>query len=173
VQDLQGKAERVKPGELLNRLVDAFAEKTALRRRHEAVARVAGHYDVNNTYQCVIAREDQHLAWLAAAIRDAGGAVSEDASGPLDLPAVKRHEALHPVILEDARALDAFVEAWRPRAAGITHARHKRMVEVMLGEMQEHARLFHQAASGREDLIGRRTGGARTAGSVLPTRWVE
>ena len=43
----------------------------------------------------------------------------------------------------------------------------------MLGEMQEQARLFHQAATGREDLIGRRTGGAPSVGSVLPTRWVE
>ena len=30
--------------------------------------------------------------------------------------------------------------------AGITHARHRRMIEVMLGEMLEQARLFHQAA---------------------------
>jgi hypothetical protein len=173
VQDLQGKAERVKPDELLNRLVDVFGEKAALRRRHEAVARIAGQYDVNNTYQYVIAREDQHLAWLAAAIRDMGGAVPGDASGPLDLQAVKGDEALRPVVLEDAVALDTFVEAWRPRTSAITHARHKRMVEVMLGEMQEQARLFHQAASGRVDLLGRRTGGARTPGSVLPTRWVE
>ena len=47
------------------------------------------------------------------------------------------------------------------------------MLELMLGETQEQARLFHQAAGGRLDLLGRRTGGDRLAGSVLPTRWVE
>ena len=72
VQDLQGKAERVTP-RTARQLVDAFGEKAALRRRHEAVARLAGQYDLNNTYQYVIAREDQHLAWLAAAIADSGG----------------------------------------------------------------------------------------------------
>ena len=172
VQDLQGKAERVTPSELLRRLVDAYGEKAALRRRHEAVARVAGQYDVNNTYQYVIAREDQHLSWLATAILDLGGAVSGEAA-PLDAPAVKGEAAVRGLVLEDAQALDGFVTAWRPRVAGITHARHRRMIELMLGEMQEQARLFHQAAAGRVDLLGRRTGGDRTPGVVLPTRWVE
>jgi len=51
VQDLQGKAERVTSPDLIRFLVDALGEKAALQRRHEAVARVAGQYDVNNTYQ--------------------------------------------------------------------------------------------------------------------------
>ena len=172
VQDLQGKAERVTPSELLRHLGDAYSEKAALRRRHEAVARVAGQYDLNNTYQYVIAREDEHLSWLASAILDLGGAVAGD-EPPLDAPAVKGEAAVRGVVLEDAQALDAFVTAWRPRVAGITHARHQRMIELMLGEMLEQARLFHQAAAGRVDLLGRRTGGDRTPGVVLPTRWVE
>jgi hypothetical protein len=173
VQDLQGKAERVTSSDLLRHLVDAFGEKAALRRRHEAVARVAGQYDVNNTYQYVIAREDEHLRWLASAILDLGGeAVSGDVP-PIDAPAAKGDAAVRGVVLEDAKALDAFVNAWRPRAAGITHARHRRMIQVMLGEMLEQARLLHQAASGSVDLLGRRTGGDRTPGVVLPTRWVE
>jgi hypothetical protein len=151
----------VTSSDLLRHLADAFGEKAALRRRHEAVARVAGQYDLNNTYQYVIAREDQHLGWLASAILDlGGGTVSGDATNG-------------GVVMEDAQALDAFVKAWRPRAAGITHARHQRMIEVMLGEMLEQSRLFHQAASGSVDLLGRRTGGDRTPGVVLPTRWVE
>lgn len=173
VQDLQGKAERVKPPELLGHLVDAFGEKAALRRRHEAVARVAGQYDLNNTYQYVLAREDQHLGWLASAIVDVGGAVPGNEAPPLDPPAVKGDAAVRGVVLDDAKALDAFVDAWRPRVSAITHARHKLMLELMIGEMQEQARLFHQASAGRVDLLGRRTGGDRTAGSVLPTRWVE
>ena len=172
LQDLQGKAERVKSSELLRDLVDAFGEKAALRRRHEAVARVAGQYDLNNTYQYVIAREDQHLSWLAAAIVDLGGTVSGEAP-PIVLPAVKGDAAVRGLVLEDAQALTAFVNAWRPRVAGITNARHQRMIELMLGEMLEQARLFQQASAGSVDLLGRRTGGDRTPGVVLSTRWVE
>ena len=173
VQDLQGKAERVKPTELLAHLIEILGEKAVLRRRHEAVARVAGQYDVNNTYQYVIAREDQHLGWLADAIRDAGGEVPGGEPEPLELPRVKGDVALRAVVAEDARAIDAFVDAWRPRVSVVTHARHKLMLQLMCGEMQEQSRLFHQAASGRLDLLGRRTGGERTPGSVLATRWVE
>jgi hypothetical protein len=172
LQDLQGKTERVTSSDLLRDLVDALGEKAALRRRHEAVARIAGQYDLNNTYQYVIAREDQHLGWLTSAIVDLGGAASGEAP-PIDPPAVKGDAAVRRVVLEDARALDAFVDAWRPRVAGMKNARHRRMLELMLGEMQEQARLFHQASTGTLDLLGRRTGGDRTPGVVLPTRWVE
>ncbi len=162
----------MKPTETLQRLLDAYLEKAALRRRHEGVARIAGQYDINNTYQYVIAREDEHLRWLADAIADLGGTVPEPPGSENAAP-VKGDEALRRVVGEDARAIDAFVETWRPRAAAITHARHRLMVDLMLGEMQEHARLFHQASAGQLDLLGRRTGGARVSGSVLPTRWVE
>ncbi len=172
VQDLQGKAERVNAPALLRQLVDILGEKAALRRRHEAVARLAGQYDLNNTYQYVIAREDEHLSWLASAVLDLGGTAPADLP-PIDAPAVKGDAAVRGLVSEDARALDAFVNAWRPRVAAITHARHKLMVGLMLGEMLEQARLFHQAAGGRVDLLGRRTGGDRTPGVVLPTRWVE
>jgi hypothetical protein len=172
VQDLQGKAERVKPAETLQRLLDAYVEKAALKSRHEGVARIVGQYDINNTYQYVIAREDQHLSWLADAIADLGGTVPAEAARET-VATVKGEEAVRQVVGEDARALEAFVTAWRPRVAAITHARHRLMLELTLGEMQEHARLFRQASGGRVDLLGRRTGGERTVGSVLPTRWVE
>jgi len=162
----------VKPSELLQRLLDVHAAKAALRRRHVAVACMAGQYDVNNAYQYVIAREDQHLVWLADAIRDMGGAVPAD-PGPESLPVAKDEEAVRRLARADAEAADAFVAAWRPRVAEMTHARHKLMLDLMLGESQEQARLFHQAAAGQLDLIGRRTGGARLPGAVLQTRWVE
>jgi len=173
VQDLQGKAERVKPTEILHRLLEVRSEKAALRRRHLAAARIAGQYDINNTYQYVIAREDQHLSWLADAIRGMDGTVPDEASDPGDLPAVKGDEALRNVAREDAAAIDRFVDAWRPRAAAISQARHQLMLNLMLGEMQEQSRLLHQASAGRIDLLGRRTGGERTPGTVLPVRWVE
>ncbi len=172
LQDLQGKAERVKPTETLQRLLDVLAEKAALRRRHVAVAGVAGQYDVNNTYQYVIAREDQHLSWLADAVRDLGGSVPDEPA-PEPLQAVKGDDALRRLAKSDAEAVDAFVAAWRPRVGEFTNARHKLMLNLMLGEMLEQARLFHQAAGGALDLLGRRTGGPRMPGSVLPTRWVE
>lgn len=162
----------MKPTDLLKRLLDVHEEKAALRRRHEAVARIAAQYDVNNTYQYVIAREDEHLSWLADAIRDMGGTAPAP-SEPETVAAVKGDEAFGGIVQNDAGAIDAFVAAWRPRAAGISHARHQLMLNLMLGEMQEQARLFHQAAAGRTDLLGRRTGGEHTPGSVLPTRWVE
>jgi len=57
--------------------------------------------------------------------------------------------------------------------AGISHARHRTMLNVVLGESREHQRLFEQAASGLEDVIGRRTTGATRVGAVLPDRWQE
>ena len=36
----------------------------------------------------------------------------------------------------------------------MTHARHRKMLDVILGESREHQRLFEQAAAGMEDLLG-------------------
>jgi hypothetical protein len=55
----------------------------------------------------------------------------------------------------------------------MTHARDRKMLELVLGEVGEHQRLFTQAAGGRPDLLGRRPEGAGTGGGVLPGRWVE
>ena len=162
----------MKPTDILQRLLDAYVEKAALRGRHEAVARIVGQYDANNTYQYIIAREDEHLNWLAGAIASLDGTVPEQAAPEAASP-VKGADAVRRVVGEDAGALDAFVAAWRPRVAAITNARHRLMLDLMLGEMQEQARLLHQASAGRLDLLGRRTGGERTAGSTLPNRWVE
>jgi hypothetical protein len=172
VQDLQGKAERVKPSDLLRLLDEFYREKSELRDQHAAAARAAGQYDFNNTFQYVIAREDQHLSWLADAIRDLGGSVPTLATPAAPVEA-KTLDAQQAMIAEEGRRLDEFVGRWRPRLAPIKNARHKLMLELIRGEVLEQARFFHQAAGGRLDLLGRRTGGERTEGSVLPTRWVE
>jgi len=65
------------------------------------------------------------------------------------------------------------VDHWRPRGAAMAHARHRTMLNVILGETLEHKRFFEQAALGFEDLLGRRTAGAERVGAVLPTRWLE
>ena len=55
----------------------------------------------------------------------------------------------------------------------MTHARHRKMLDLMLGEVAEHQRLFQQAAAGQSDLLGRRPAGAGTGGGVMPARWIE
>jgi hypothetical protein len=55
----------------------------------------------------------------------------------------------------------------------MTHARHRTLLDVVLGESMEHSRLFAQAAAGFEDILGKRTADAVRVGAVLPTRWQE
>jgi hypothetical protein len=164
--------------DLRSLLTAVAAERQALLQRHEAGARVVSHYDFNNAYQYVIAREETHLSWLLSALEEQGtpfpAAGPEIAVPPIPKPGRRVDPALYRAILEDdARHLAAFVERWRAPVAGLTHARHRTMLGVILGESVEHQRLFEQAASGLEDVIGRRTAGAVRVGAVLPTRWQE
>lgn len=170
VQGLQGKAERVRPAELLALLVEFHGEKAALYARHLAVARVASHYDVNNTYQYVIAREEQHLEWLRQAILDLGGEISA-AAGPAGPPAPRDEAGLRELARADAESLRDACGRWLARIPKVANARHRKMLELTVGEMLEQARFFEQAAGGRLDLLGRRTGGPRTSGGVVATRW--
>lgn len=163
--------------ELRQLLTDCAAERLAILQHHEAAARVVSHYDFNNTYQYVIAREETHIAWLQNALAEFG--VSLPAAAPaLAAPeAVKgkklQASAFTGILADDARALRGFVDRWRPRVEAMTHARHRTMLNVVLGESIEHARLFEQGAAGDEDLLGRRTSLAERVGAVLPHRWME
>ena len=56
---------------------------------------------------------------------------------------------------------------------GLTNARLRTMLRLVLGETLEQKRFFDQALAGRTDLLGRRADGAGTKGAVLPTRWVN
>jgi len=154
----------VKPEELRATLNEFAADRVALLQRHEAGARAVTNYDFNNTYQYVINREETHLTWLRDALGEQGATLPGPSSS-LPVP--------DEVLQDDARQLKAFVEKWRPRLPAITHARHRLMLNVILGESMEHQRLFEQAATGFEDLLGRRTGGVARVGAVLPTRWIE
>ena len=163
--------------ELKKFLTEIAAERLALLQRHEAAARVVGHYDFNNTYQYVIAREETHLAWLQSALNELGATLPESTL-PLTTPEEpkgKKGEAdrYREILAADAKFLSAFVARWRERVASVTHARHRTMLNVVLGESLEHQRLFEQAAAGFEDVIGRRTGGVARVGAVLPDRWQE
>lgn len=154
------------------------AERLALLHRHEAGARAVGHYDFNNTYQYVVSREETQLGWLRSALAELGATLPAAATAipvpaapkPTEKAAAARYSA---ILEDDARHLHRFVEQWRDRVEALAHARHRIMLNVILGESVEHQRLFEQAASGFEDVLGRRTGGVPRVGEVLPTRWVE
>ena len=163
--------------ELRQLLTDCAAERLAILQRHEASARVVSNYDFNNTYQYVIAREETHIAWLQNALAEFGVALPAPAPVQPDPQAPKgkklQASSFKGILEEDARTLRAFVERWRSRIEAMTHARHRTMLNVVLGESLEHVRLFEQGAAGDEDLLGRRTTSAERVGAVLPHRWME
>jgi uncharacterized protein (DUF1501 family) len=168
----------VKHPELQQLLTEFAAERLALLQRHEAGARAVSHYDFNNAYQYIIAREETHLTWLQDALAEFGAALPGP-SATLPLPAAPKPgknadpSAYRSVLDDDARQLGAFVARWQPRVEAMTHARHRSMLRVILGESLEHKRLFEQAVAGIEDVLGRRTGGVPRTGAVLSTRWIE
>jgi hypothetical protein len=167
---MQGKAELVT--DLVPLLQEFYRDKLAMFLRHQAAARLVGQYDVNNTYQYILNREDVQLSWVANAIAELGAAVP-DVQDP-GRPAAKGSDASRRFIEEDARDAQAFVDRWSQRIDAMTNARHAKMLRVILGEVLEAKRFFDQALAGNTDLLGRRPDhvGPRV-GSVLPTRWIE
>jgi hypothetical protein len=161
----------VKATELLALLRDFYREKLAMQQRHVAAARFVNDYDFNNTYQYVINREDAQLSWLRSAVIDMGGTPDEMPEPEIDRSG-RRDEMQTRVIAEDRDRARAFVETWRPRIQALPNARHRTMLQVIIGETIEHQRFFEQALAGRTDLLGRRADGAGTVGIVLPERWV-
>ena len=164
----------------LQSLLTEFAEgRVALVERHEASARAVSHYDFNNTYQYIISREETHLSWLQNALAEYKAVLPAAGSSALPAPEAPKTgrkveaSAFRSILEDDAGSLGAFVEKWRPRVGHMTHARHRNMLNVILGESMEHKRFFEQAAAGFEDLLGRRTPDAERVGGVLPTRWLE
>jgi hypothetical protein len=158
-------------------LTEFAAERVALLERHEAGARAVSHYDFNNAYQYVISREETHLTWLQSALAELKAALPP-AAAAIPVPAILAGKKGDPsvfrgILEDDARHLSSCVGRWRARVAGMTHARHRIMLDVILGESREHQRVFEQAAAGIEDMLGKRTGGVPRQGSVLSTRWLE
>ena len=151
---------------------DFYLARLALLMRHEDVARRVSDYDINNAYQYVISREETHVSWLQHALMNLQSPIPPDPTRPALPPAVKG-EGWRSLAAEDARANQQFVETWRPKVEGVTHARHKGMLKVILGEMLEHKRLFDQAAAGRDDLIGTHLSINERRGVVASTRWME
>ena len=162
----------MKATELLALLREFYRDKLVMRQRHVAVAKHVAHYDFNNTFQYVIAREDVQLNWLRDAIVDMGGEL-EELSEPAIQTTGKAADVQAQLIGEDRDAAQRFVDKWRPRIEALPNARHRSMLRVILGETLEHKRFFEQALAGRSDLLGRRADGAGTGGGVLGVRWIE
>jgi len=159
--------------DLLPLLQEFHREKLEMLLRHQTGARFIGQYDVNNTYQYLINRDDVQLSWLETAINELGGTVAEQTE-PQRTVSGNRAEAASRVIAEDARDSQAFVDRWRGRVDAMANARHAKMLRLILGEILEQKRFFEQALAGRTDLLGRR--GAQVGpshGEVLPSRWIE
>jgi hypothetical protein len=170
---LQREAEFVtSQSEALSLLLEFHGEKLAMMLRHQAHARLVAQYDANNTYQYVINREDMQLSWLSKAIMDLGGVTPGPVEPPAAAPPAKTAAAS--LFKNDAQDAQAFVERWRPRIAAVANARHRGMLQVILGETIEQHRFFEQALAGRTDLLGRRGDAAGPArGEVLAARMVE
>jgi len=162
----------VKPEALLELLREFYGDKLTAMLRHQTGATVVSQYDVNNTYQYVLAREETQLDWVRRAIVDLGGQVG-NGGGPGRAIVGKGIAAAHTVLEEDARDAQAFYDRWHPRVETVTNARHRLMLRVILGEVIEQKRFFTQALAGRTDLLGRRTTGSPPEGAVLATRWIE
>lgn len=156
------------PSDLSPLLHEFYVDRLAVLQRHVASARLVSDYDINNAYQYVIAREETHVYWVHRALLDVGATVPAEFT-PTDVAT----GSVRDIAAGDAQVNQRFVDQWTPRVATVTHARHRKMLQVILGEMQEHRRLFAQAAEGRTDVIGVPVAGTQRTGAVLTTRWVE
>jgi hypothetical protein len=155
--------------DLLPLLQEFYRDKLSAVLRHIDGARNVSDYDANNTYQYIINREETQLSWVAQAILELSGEVP---TAPAASPDVAKDARL--VIEHDARDAQAFIDRWRSRVETMANARHRKMLNVILGEALEQKRFFDQALAGRHDLLGRRTEDVGAlVGKVLPTRWVE
>jgi rubrerythrin len=173
VHHLQREAEGVTSSELQQLLREFYLERLTVLMRHEASARHVTDYDVNNAYQYIISREETHISWLQHALVQLGEPLPPDPSSPTVSALSKAKDAEFKLYEEDAHGNQRFVDTWRDRIEHVTNARHKGMLNVILGEMLEHERLFQQASEGRTDIIGKPMAIHERRGKVLPTRWVE
>jgi len=164
----------VKANQQLALLLEFYRDRLTLFHRHVEGARRVADYEFNNTYQYVIGREEIQLQWIRDAVQDLGGTAPTEVTQPLAVPGSgKGADSERAIFEDDARQMKAFVERWRARVPTVTNARHRKMLELVLGEMLEQTRFFDQAAAGRDDLLGRRMPGASTGDGVLAVRWME
>ncbi len=155
------------PAELLAFLKDFHRETLELFKARQTNAQSVAAYDANNGFQQVLGRQEVHLQWLRDAIAALGATVADS----LDQVSGKASaETAKSIIDADAANQKAVIDRWAPRVAMVTNARHRKMVELILGEMKEHLRVLQQAADSRADLLGRHSDGKVLRGSVMAAR---
>ena len=160
--------------DLLPTLQEFHREKLHSLLSHQAAARFVRQYDINNTYQYIINREETQLSWLATAIAELGAAADVNVPAPDRAPAGQAGGRTDALFEQDARDAQSFVDRWRPRVEAMANARHRGMLRVILGESLEQKRFFEQARAGEIDLLGRRGKAVgERVGEVLPSRWIE
>jgi hypothetical protein len=152
-------------------LQEAYRDRLALLNRHVDGATRMADYEFNNTYQYVIGREEIHVQWLRDALIDLGAEVPSNAP-PLAAPEGKGVAGERAILEDDLRNGRAFVEKWRARLGEVRNARHRRLLDLILGEVVEQTNFFQLALAGRDDLLGTRMPGASTGDGVLPVRWM-
>jgi hypothetical protein len=163
----------VNPTELQELILEFYLERLALLMQRESAARFVTDYDVNNAYQYVISREETHISWLQQALLAMGAQIPADPAVADVRPTRKGNDAVLELSANDGRANAAFGAKWRGRIDTVTNARHKGMLDVILGEMLEHQRLFEQASEGRTDIIGTALPINERRGIVIDRRWIE
>ncbi|MEO5823490.1 MAG: hypothetical protein ABIT71_23545 [Vicinamibacteraceae bacterium] len=152
-------------------LQEAYRDRFGLLRRHIDGATRMADYEFNNTYQYVIGREEIHVQWLRDALLDLGAEVPAEPSA-LVVPEGKGVPGERAILEDDLRLGRAFVDKWRARLADVRNARHRRLLDLILGEVVEQTNFFQLALAGRDDLLGTRMPGASTGDGVLPVRWM-
>ena len=157
------------PPELLALLQDFYRDVLQLMLARQANARSVAAYDANNAYQQVLGRQDVHVRWVSDAVESVGGSVGDTPSGEVPDPVAQKNVAVQ-LLESDAQAQREFLTRWEPRVEEVTNARHRKMLELILGEMREHLRVFQQALEGRTDLLGRHADGKVLIGGVMPAR---
>jgi bacterioferritin (cytochrome b1) len=164
---LQGETDDVNPAELLAFLNDFHRETLELFKARLSNAQSVAAYDANNGFQQVLGRQEVHLQWLRDGIAALGATVADS----LDQVSGKASpETAKSIIDADAASQKAFIDRWAPHVAKVTNARHRKMLELILGEMKEHLRVLQQAADDRADLLGRHSDGKVLRGTVMAAR---
>jgi hypothetical protein len=171
---VQSETELVTPAELATFLQEFYRETLDLFQARLANARSVTAYDANNGYQQVLGRQEVHLQWLADAIADLGGTVAsaadEKAAAKPSRDSVRSRDSAQSMIENDIGSQKAFIDRWSTLVPSVPHARNRKMLELILGEMKEHLRVLEQAKEGRSDLLGRHADGKVLRGEVLPAR---
>jgi hypothetical protein len=157
----------VSPTELLAFLNEFHRETLELFKARQTSAQSVAAYDANNGYQQVLGRQEVHLRWLSDAIAALGG---NAADSPDEVSGKAARESARSIIDADAATQREFVDRWAPRIPRVTNARHRKLLELILGEMKEHLRVLEQASESRPDLLGPHADGKVLRGSVIAAR---